>query len=184
MTNIIQYPFVPKSTAYLREGQYWDIPLSNGQFACGRVLQFYFQNGKRHSRTFLAGLLDWCGDESPTSTTIAGCQLLQQGGVHVRTIGWNQGAIRGWRSLDDDGLEPLLELSQVVMNNDCMLQRGFETVRPATLREKKMLHVFSGWGFEIIKLLAEDYFVKKQPPERKLPWLEYIELLEAAEKSV
>ena len=108
----------------------------------------------------------------------------QQGSVHIRTIGWNHGAIRGWRSLSDDGVEPLLELSQIVMNNDCMLQRGFVTLRPATLREKKALHVFGAWGFEIIKLLAEDYFVKKQPPERKLPWQEYIELLEAAEKSV
>src|SRR5262249_10570900 len=32
------YPFVPRSTAYLRPGQFWAIPLSDGRFACGRVL--------------------------------------------------------------------------------------------------------------------------------------------------
>ena len=177
MTNI-QYPFVPKSTAHMREGQFWDIPLSNGRFACGRVLQFNMQNGKRHSRIFLAGLIDWCGKKLPTVTSIAGRALLRQGAVHIQTITWNKGAIRGWRSLEEDNIEPLLELSQIGMGKGCYLQRGFEFLRPATAREQKTLYVHSGWGLEIIKLLAEDYFVKKHPPVRKLPWQEYQELVE------
>ncbi len=179
----IQYPFIPKSTAYMQEGQFWDIPLSNGQFACGRVVQFNLRNGRRDSRLFLAGLLDWCGDEPPTATTIARCQILEQGGAHIRTIEWNHGAIRGWRSLDADGIEPLFKLSQMVMNKDCMLQRGFEVLRPATLHEQKTLYVHSVWGHAVIQGLAEAYFVRKQPPKRKLPWQEYNELLEFIEKS-
>jgi hypothetical protein len=32
------YPFVPKTNAQLVAGQSWSIPLSDGRFACGRVL--------------------------------------------------------------------------------------------------------------------------------------------------
>lgn len=34
----IRYPFVPKSNRFLAAGQYWALPLSNGQFGCGRVM--------------------------------------------------------------------------------------------------------------------------------------------------
>ena len=70
MRKVEPYPFIPKSTSLMKEGQYWDIPLSNGKFACGRVLQFDYSNGKKNSRSFLAGLMDWVGENPPTSDTI------------------------------------------------------------------------------------------------------------------
>jgi len=85
----MDYPFEPKSNAYLEPGQFWGIPLSDGRFACGRILAvprepdpFFPVN----SRTFLAGLLDWVSREPPTSATIAGARLFKQGFAHVLTI--------------------------------------------------------------------------------------------------
>ncbi len=171
----LHYPFVPRSTAYLREGQFWHIPLSDSSFACGRVLQFDLRNGKRHSRLFLAGLLDWHAMQLPTVESIAGSALLRQGLAHIQTVAWNNGAILGHRPLEADGLEPFLELSEWP-HPGCKLLKGFDTLRQATLRERKTLYVQSGWGNEFIKLLAEEYFVEKTPPRRKLPWEEYLEL--------
>ena len=33
-----KYPFEPKSNAHLMPGQFWGVPLSDGRWACGRVL--------------------------------------------------------------------------------------------------------------------------------------------------
>src|SRR5258705_838794 len=33
------YPLIPKTTAHLRPGQFWSIPMADGRFGCGRVLR-------------------------------------------------------------------------------------------------------------------------------------------------
>ena len=33
-----KYPFEPRSNVHLRPGQFWGVPLSDGRWACGRVL--------------------------------------------------------------------------------------------------------------------------------------------------
>lgn len=177
-----KYPFVPKSTAYMVEGQYWDIPLTSGSYACGRVLQFDIRAGRRHSRAFLAGLLDWSSPEPPSDQSIAGAKLLEQGDVHIMTIRESRGQIRGWRPLHLDHIQPFLELSHSPSHN-CMLVRGFETLRPATLDEQKALYVHSTWGFGVIRLLAEAYFVQQKPPVRRLPWDVHLELRKHMESS-
>src|SRR4051794_34952201 len=93
------YPFVPRSTAHLRPGQFWSIPLDGGRFACGRVLQLKIESGKIDRRLFLAGLMDWVGDSAPTAESIAGRGVVAQGGVHIKTIGEDAGAILGLRLL-------------------------------------------------------------------------------------
>lgn len=35
VAKAITYPFEPKSIAYLRAGQFWAVPLSDGRFGCG-----------------------------------------------------------------------------------------------------------------------------------------------------
>jgi hypothetical protein len=167
-----KYPFVPKSTSYMKEGQFWDIPLSNGKFACGRVLQFDFSRGKKNSRGFLAGLIDWVGESLPTSDAIAGAKLLEQGKGHIRMIEFNRGQIRGFRPLELDNMKPFLELDQMPVNN-CFLTSGFERLRLATLEERMSLYIGSTWGLGVIKIAAEAYFIKKrQPYKQRLPWEE------------
>ena len=91
MAKAITYPFEPKSIAYLRAGQFWAVPLSDGRFGCGRVLYVPSPSGPQPSlylntRIFLAGLMDWSGDEPPTAQAIAGCKLLEQGRAHVAAL--------------------------------------------------------------------------------------------------
>ena len=76
------YPFVPKSNRWLEAGQFWAVPLSDGRFACGRVLDVPRELDLHVpvARTmFLAGLLDWVGDTPPTAAAIAGAGLLAHG---------------------------------------------------------------------------------------------------------
>jgi hypothetical protein len=154
----INYPFVPKSTAHLEPGQFWSIPLDNGRFGCGRVIQLCCKEGKRDTRAFLAGLLDWSGDEPPSSEAIAGRGTIDQGEVHIKTISENRGEVLGFRPLEADGIEPWLFLSQGGWGHSCWLQQGYEWLRPATLAEFQTHPVFSTWGYAVIKLLAEHHF--------------------------
>jgi hypothetical protein len=172
-----KYPFIPRSTSYMKEGQFWDIPLSNGEYACGRVLQFDYRSGRKRTRSFLAGLMDWVGVNPPTFDEIAGRKLLEQGKVHIQTIEDNGGLIRGFRPLELDNITPILELSHMPLN-DCCLMRGFETLRLATLEERKSLYVGRSWGLTVIKIAAERYFVEKRRPTRRLPWDELREFID------
>ncbi len=173
--KIDKYPFVPRSTAYMKEGQFWDVPLRNGQYACGRVLQFETSDNKKNSRMFLAGLIDWVGEIPPTSEAIDGAKLLEQGMAHIRTIAFNGGAIRGYRPLELDSVTPILELSHMPLS-DCWLTRGFENLRLATIEERKRLYIRSTWGLGVIKIIADTYFVDKRSPVRRLPWDELMEI--------
>ncbi len=153
------YPFIPKSTLRLRPGDFWSIPLSNGHFGCGRVIELP-PSGRPGSRTmFLAGLLDWSSASAPTPLTIAGRRVLEQGAVHLKALTENGGAILGNRPLELDGIEPAWFLDSSPGNN-CMLMKGYEVMRAATLEEQARLPVFSTWGYRVIVGLAEDYFVK------------------------
>jgi hypothetical protein len=82
----MKYPFVPKSTSYLEEGQIISIPLSNGTYACGRVLELKYEGTKRDSRQFILGLMAWHGNEPPSSESITGTTILDHGQVHIKTI--------------------------------------------------------------------------------------------------
>jgi hypothetical protein len=105
------YPFVPRTNAQLQPGQFWQIPLSDGRFACGRVLEIGGR-GQRRSRTlFVAALLDWVGDSPPTSETIAGAQPFAIGIARVETTGEGGSAVVGIRPLADDGIEPPAQIS-------------------------------------------------------------------------
>lgn len=133
------YPFEPKSNAYLEAGQYWAVPLSDGRFACGRVLDLPRPEDEMsaRSRAFLAGLMDWVAVSPPDSEAIAGSSVLRQGWAHVLTIQKTGRVVLGLLNLDEDGITPK---------------------RPAPT-----------WGYGVIVRLAEAAFVTRtlppQPPE-------------------
>ena len=100
MSPMSAYPLIPKTTAHLRPGQFWSIPLADGRFGCGRVLRV------DDRRTWFVGaVLDWVGDTPPTADTIAGAPVLSIGNAHVRLISHGGGAILDERSLEDDAIE-------------------------------------------------------------------------------
>ena len=100
------YPLVPKTTAHLRPGQFWSIPMADGRFGCGRVLRVD-TGGRSGGRTrFIGAILDWVGDSPPSSEAIDGSPVLAVGNAHVRLVSFGGGAILGERPLAADGIEP------------------------------------------------------------------------------
>jgi hypothetical protein len=166
-----EYPFEPRSAAYLRPGQFWGVPLSDGRWACGRVLAVktgpdaYFPGSRR---TFLAALMDWEGDEQPVGSAIAGRQVLAQGWAHVRSIQLHGRVILGCRDLGLDGIRGLREVTHRG-GGTVMVYEGATALRPATRDEAAAMPVFSTWGLSVISVLAERLFVKRQPLAREEP---------------
>ena len=98
------YPFVPRSNAKLWPGQFWAIPLSDGRFACGRVLAIDVDKAYGGRSTFVAGLMDWVGRDPPNAQNIAGAPLLEVGSAHIGVIQESGSAVLGERPLEADGL--------------------------------------------------------------------------------
>lgn len=105
MTDPSRYPFVPRSNRHLRAGQYWALPLLNGCFACKRVMAVP-AFGPRDRVGVVVGLMDWLGQEPPTSEQIAGRPVLEQAQSRFEAITKTGGEVLGIRLLDLDGLVP------------------------------------------------------------------------------
>lgn len=103
MASAPDYPFTPKSNRYLRPGQYWAIPLSDGRFGCGRVMAVPGFGPKDRIGLF-AGLMDWVDSQSPTYESIAGAPIVEQARTRFEAITKTGGAVLGLRPLELDGL--------------------------------------------------------------------------------
>jgi hypothetical protein len=141
----------------MQPGQYFSIPLSNGEYACGIVMQLR----RGSTREFVAGLMDWSGPKAPTLQDIRGRCLLAHGGAHVRTIVENDGEILGGASLEELKLELPLTLDQAP-GPDCKLRRGYDLLRFASRTEQATLNVFSTWGYSAIRSRAEQHFLARR----------------------
>ena len=97
----MNYPFTPKSTSYLEPGQFWAIPLSNGNFACGVVLAKLSNGQKTDNRVFLAALVNWSGPHEPISENIKNTQILKEGAAHIKAIQTTGGSIIGKLEFND-----------------------------------------------------------------------------------
>ncbi|WP_411846051.1 Imm26 family immunity protein [Roseibacillus persicicus] len=131
-------PFVPKSTSFLKPGMFWDIPLRDGSYACGRVLCIEGKHRKRRSNLFWGGLLRWHGSVAPTMEGISGAPVLWQGDFNVRSFKDSGSRILGLLPLEADDLEipPLLTTT---LNGEVMI--GYDVLRPATNAEYRSLPV-------------------------------------------
>ena len=154
------YPFVPKSNRWLLAGQFWAVPLSDGRFGCGRVLDVP-RKPDIHvtvARTiFLAGLLDWVDDVPPTGAAIAGAALVAQGFAHIKAITTTGGDVLGHRDLDEDGIVPAMWRSHEG-GGTVWVYEGVRRLRPATAADRA-LPVMTTWGYSVISVLAEGAFV-------------------------
>jgi hypothetical protein len=104
-------PKKPTRSAELMAGDFWAIPLSDGRFACGRVLGFSRPDLPLASVTFIGGLLDWTGSVLPTSESIANAQVLESAGARVSSVSTEGCQIVGHRDLSLDGLIEQSEIS-------------------------------------------------------------------------
>jgi hypothetical protein len=100
------YPFTPTSNHFLRPGQFWAIPLSDGRYGAGRVTAVP-AFGPTDRTGVVVALLDWSGDEPPTSDALAGRAALIQAKSRFETISNTGGAVLGLRPLDLDGIVPM-----------------------------------------------------------------------------
>jgi hypothetical protein len=103
MAGLPDYPFTPKSNRYLRPGQFWALPLSDGRFGCGRVMAVP-GFGPKDRTGFFAGLMDWIGAEPPTDDALAGGKVVLQAKTDFRAIANTGGAVLGLRPLELDQL--------------------------------------------------------------------------------
>ena len=153
MTLMREYPFLPKSTVDLEPGQFWDIPLSDGSFGCGRIIELE----PRSMTVFLAGLLDWKGTRPPTASAISGSACVAQGAIHLKTIRELGGQIRGLRPIEDDEISAWL-FRESMHRRGSHVQRGFTRIRDQN-EDDGNLPVFATWGLRVIGELAEQRFV-------------------------
>lgn len=150
----MKYPFVPKSTAYIEEGQLISVPLSNGKYACATVLELKYNNDKKDRTQIIIGLLNWCGNEPPNSESICGFQILDHGQVHIKTIKETGSLVVG--------IAPSYEIPLTLDSSpgpNCYLRQGYKLKGLATDSQQQTLEVFSTWGFKMLKIRAENQFV-------------------------
>ena len=155
------YPFVPRSTATLLPGQFWAIPLSDGSFACGRVIELKAADQVGARRLFLAGVMDWHGEEAPTFDSIAGTQCLAQGNAHLKVITENGGAIIGHRPLELDHITPW-DFRGAMFHVNSYVYRGLKPFRAQTPSDRS-LPVLDTWGYRVPRIIAERRFVSQDP---------------------
>ena len=130
------YPFIPKSNAKLRAGQFWAIPLSDGRFACGRVMRApaYGQSDRVGVQV---GLMNWVGSQPPTANDLRGVSVIDEAISRFEAISGAGGAILGFRDLALDCIKARHYLS---------LEVGSST---------------HGWGWKVIAAKAEERFVSR-----------------------
>lgn len=157
MNRQITYPYEPKSARSLLPGQFWSVPLKDGSFACGRVLQPALTLPGASRVIFLAGLMDWHSDEQPDEDNIAGARCIAQGKAHIKTIRETRGAILGVRHLELDQVEPWLFRGARGHQNS-YVSYGLEP-RREQLERNQDLPILSVWGFKFIQSIAERRFL-------------------------
>jgi len=162
MPEIMGYPFVPKSTAHLRPGHFWAVPLDGNRFACGQVLQVKASEISSKTRMFFGGLCNWIGRERPTADVIRGRGFVGFGVMHIKAVLMSGGEILGDSPLDQDVSIPLLLSHQY--GNDVLLLRGAERIRLADKTERESLPVKGVWGYDFIRVLAEAQLAKQSMP--------------------
>ncbi len=151
------YPFEPKSTRWLLAGQFWAVPLSDGTFGCGRIIEIPGTKSKSSRVEFLAGVLDWHSRVPPSAETIAGAACLMQGSSHVLAITRSGGKVLGIRDLKADAIEPWLFRGAEFSKNSVVM-KGLAPVRPQNPGDDA-LPILSTWGYEVPRRIAEARFV-------------------------
>ena len=154
------YPFVPHSTTALLPGQFWAIPLSDGSFGCGRVIELTSPGSIGARVSFLAAVLDWNAHLLPNSEAIAGAMCLSQGQAHLKVVTESGGCILGHRALELDGIEPW-EFRGAEFHVNSHLHKGLRPERPQE-RSDSSLPVLSTWGYRMPVIIAEAQFVKSR----------------------
>ena len=151
----MKYPFIPKSNKSLTAGDYWIIKLENGNYAVGLVVDIPEIKTKLRME-FIAGLLDYSNSKKPELEDLLNARIVKQGKTHVKTIGYTGKEIVGNINLESNGIEPLIQRSQIGFQPDAWIVRGYRRVRNMKRDDVEKYSVLGGWGFDMIKIFAEE----------------------------
>jgi hypothetical protein len=77
MTNR-QFPFSPKTSRDLEQGDIIAVPCEGGRWACLQVVELK-REGVGARSTFMVGPLPWSGAEPPTERDVTGLAVTEQG---------------------------------------------------------------------------------------------------------
>jgi len=147
-----KYPFVPKSTAKLSVGDFWPVPLFDGSYASGIVLQKAPRGTAGERVSFCGGLLDWHGRSPPGPSDLANCPLLAQGYMHILAI-TSFGSVLG--NLDH---APAPHLWHDGGRN---ILRGYDVVRRWSPTDRGKVPALEYWGWDIIQEKAEKLLLNR-----------------------
>ena len=140
-------------------GQFWSVPLSDGSFACGRVIELCPSDRPGSRVSFLAGFLDWHSRAEPTFDSIAGAPCLRQGDAHLKTITHCGGPILGLRPLELDNIKPDTFRGPLDSSGASSLYVGYKYLRKRRPSDVN-LPLQNTWGYGVLQILAEHRFVK------------------------
>ncbi|MFB6618109.1 hypothetical protein ACFCV9_28480 [Streptomyces sp. NPDC056367] len=167
----MKYPFLPKSNRHLKAGQFWPVPLADGRYACGRVIDVMppeetdLHVPNLGTRSFLAGLMDWVGENPPADRDLEGALLIDQGVAHIGAIAVGGSCILGERPLQADGISPLLWVTPMSLGDRTRyLYQGFRRVREADPTECTPYFGLSAWSKPYLQARANLRFVDGQLP--------------------
>ena len=152
-----QFPIHPRSNRFIVPGDYWPILLVDGTIAVGRVIELPSKGGIGSRSSFLAGLMDWRGENPPVPDELAGSQVLEQGVMGIAAFKFNSWSIIGNRPLDLDDLHPWL--FRETQLGPVYVSKGLGPARSITVSGANQLPVLTSWGMSVIEILAEMHFL-------------------------
>lgn len=79
------FPFIPKTSRDLEVGDFWEVELPDGRYGCLQVTELAHR-GPGSRSTLVVGVIDWCGGEPPTSESIRGRRILEQGLTRIEAF--------------------------------------------------------------------------------------------------
>ncbi len=148
-----KYPFEPKSSTKLIPGDFWSIPLKNGSFGCGVVIE-HLPNDKLGAKVgFLGGLLHWQGQYPPQVHDLSNSKFIAQGVMHIRAIKNSSKLIIGNTAECGLIIEPWLFI------NGSIIQKGFTPIRNWTKEDNATIPTLGYWGYDFIQTLANKHLV-------------------------
>ena len=127
--------------------------MSDGSFACGRLLLIEKKSGRK-TKSILVGLHDWSGRNHPKKEDLHDCKIIEQGVIHINSIGHVEGKVIGHKLLDEDNLKPLLQFEAGYLLD------GFENMGKLPIEDYRKYSRRTTYGLNVIRLLAEKHFVK------------------------
>lgn len=150
-----KYPFIPKKASEVEDGDFFYVPLSNGKFACGRLLLIQRKSGRK-TKSLLVGLHNWIGKGHPSNQDIHNSDIIEQGVMHINSIGYIEGEVIGNKPLIEDHLKPCLQFEAGYLLD------GFENLGSIPADDCNKYSRRSTYGLGVIKLLAEKHFVESK----------------------